>query len=456
MKTKLKIDVCKLSVFIVISGCIGYLIYLLLKYLYFPYFNSVIKFENGAISLISQSDKGTSLIGDWGTFGDFIGGTLNPILTFISVCLILFTVYQNKKALDFNSEELALSRKAQQDSAKSQQLIQKTQNLQQFDSLFFSLLDQFKQQQDKLCTLNIDDESKVDQIYQSVFVKHYLDSTYHKRARLLQYHELNQYFICLFQLFKLINTRINRSPNDNEKIEEWGDYALEKQYANILRALIPQKLQQLLFLNVCMEFDEYKWYLSYYSFLEHMPFHNLGKSDDILCIDILLIIKEFKFNGNLPRGDFQIFGNSLYFNMLLNESCYADFIESDENICSLLDFMQNKFLTFHEIICFFENEKNPFLLNQPAYQVVVIINEGNNLRIIFGENRELNEVDKSELDREFIVPYSKIYFDRYGLKFEIGNDSRLALLGTKNMTIVKERAKKVCYSEKIIIKENPL
>lgn len=32
-----------------------------------------------------------------------------------------------------------------------------------------------------------------------------------------------------------------------KKIEEWGDYALEKQYANILRALIPQKLQQLLF-----------------------------------------------------------------------------------------------------------------------------------------------------------------------------------------------------------------
>ena len=87
---------------------------------------------------------------------------------------------------------------------------------------------------------------------------------------------------------------------------------------------------------------------------------------------------------------------------------------------------------------------------------MVIINEGNNLRIILGENRELNEVDKSELDREFVVPYSKIYFDRYGLKFEIGNDSRLALLGTKNMTIVKERAKKVCYSEKIIIKENPL
>ncbi|MGZ7881693.1 putative phage abortive infection protein [Acinetobacter soli] len=455
-QTKLKIDICKLSVFIVILGYIGYLIFLLLKYLYFPYFNSVIKLENGSISLITQSNNNSALISDWGTFGDFIGGTLNPILTFISVCLILFTVYQNKKALDFNSEELALSRKAQQDSAKSQRLIQKTQNLQQFDSLFFSLLDQFKQQQDKLCTLNVDDESKVDQIYQSVFVKNCLDNIYHKRAILLQYHELNQYFICLFQLFKLINTRINRSSNDNEKIEEWGDYALEKQYANILRALIPQKLQQLLFLNVYVEFDEYKWYLSYYNFLEHMPFHNLEKSDDTLCIDILLIIKGFKFKDNLPSGEFQIFGNSLYFNMLLNESCYADFIESDENIFSLLDFMKNKFLDFHEIICFFENEKNPFLLNQPAYQVVVIIIEDNNLRIMFGESHELNEVDKSELVREVVVPYSKIYFDRYGLKFEIGNDSRLALLGTKNMPIVKERAKKVCYSKKIIIKENPL
>lgn len=109
-----------------------------------------------------------------------------------------------------------------------------------------------------------------------------------------------------------------------------------------------------------------------------------------------------------------------------------------------------------KLFVFFENEKNPFLLNQPAYQVVVIINEGNNLRIILGENCELNEVDKSELDREFVVSYiSKIYFDRYGLKFEIGNDSRLALLGTKNMMIVKERAKSLLF-EKIIIKKNPL
>lgn len=157
-------------------------------------------FENGPLSHpIANNDY----VATWGAFGDFIGGTLNPILTFFSICLILLTVYQNKKALDFNSEELALSRKAQQDSAKSQQLIQKTQNLQQFDSLFFSLLNQFKHQQDVLCSLNEESKSKVDKIYRSIFVEDYKAELEEKRHNLLQYQELNQYFICLFQVFYL-------------------------------------------------------------------------------------------------------------------------------------------------------------------------------------------------------------------------------------------------------------
>lgn len=325
-------------------------------------------FENGPLSHpIANNDY----VATWGAFGDFIGGTLNPILTFFSICLILLTVYQNKKALDFNSEELALSRKAQQDSAKSQQLIQKTQNLQQFDSLFFSLLNQFKHQQDVLCSLNEESKSKVDKIYRSIFVEDYKAELEEKRHNLLQYQELYQYFICLFQLFKLINTKINRSSNETEKIEEWGDYILEKQYTNILRSIIPPKLQQLLFLNAYTEFDEYRWYLSYYSFLEHMPFKKLERGDE-LCIDLLVITKFYKLDSGLLNGEFQVFGKSIYFDALLNRSCYLDFIESDELFFGSWEFIENKFLNFNEIVCFFNPVELSDLSSMDCYEYIFI------------------------------------------------------------------------------------
>lgn len=149
-QTKLKIDLCKITVLIIIVGGIGYLLFLLLDRLYFPYFESVISFDNGKIALISQPNEGANLIGDWGTFGDFIGGTLNPILTFISICLILYTVYQNKKALDFNSEELNLSRIAHQESASAQDELQKITRLQQVDNLFLNLITSLQHRQQEI------------------------------------------------------------------------------------------------------------------------------------------------------------------------------------------------------------------------------------------------------------------------------------------------------------------
>lgn len=148
-QTKLKIDLCKITVLIIIVGGIGYLLFFLLDRLYFPYFESVISFDNGKIALISQPNEGANLIGDWGTFGDFIGGTLNPLLTFISICLILYTVYQNKKALEFNSQELSLSRLAHQDSAAAQIELQEASKLQQVDNLFLNLITslQYRQQE---------------------------------------------------------------------------------------------------------------------------------------------------------------------------------------------------------------------------------------------------------------------------------------------------------------------
>lgn len=57
--------------------------------------------------------------GDWGTFGDFIGGTLNPILSFLALIVLLRTYAMQREELKKTEE---------------------TQKRQQFESTFFELL----------------------------------------------------------------------------------------------------------------------------------------------------------------------------------------------------------------------------------------------------------------------------------------------------------------------------
>lgn len=47
---------------------------------------------------------------DWGVFGDFIGGTANPILSFLTIVLLSITIILQAKQLTISSNELRLSR----------------------------------------------------------------------------------------------------------------------------------------------------------------------------------------------------------------------------------------------------------------------------------------------------------------------------------------------------------
>jgi hypothetical protein len=50
---------------------------------------------------------------DWGTFGDFVGGTLNPLIAF-------FAFYWLTKSIRIQKQELSETKKALQDSSESQ------------------------------------------------------------------------------------------------------------------------------------------------------------------------------------------------------------------------------------------------------------------------------------------------------------------------------------------------
>ncbi|TCS32906.1 hypothetical protein EDC30_11917 [Paucimonas lemoignei] len=46
----------------------------------------------------------------WGQFGDFIGGTVNPLLSFLSLIALIFTVVLQTRQLEHSREELANSK----------------------------------------------------------------------------------------------------------------------------------------------------------------------------------------------------------------------------------------------------------------------------------------------------------------------------------------------------------
>jgi uncharacterized membrane protein len=50
----------------------------------------------------------------WGQFGDYIGGTLNPILSFLALLALLLTIVLQSYELRLTRQEMELSRVAQQ------------------------------------------------------------------------------------------------------------------------------------------------------------------------------------------------------------------------------------------------------------------------------------------------------------------------------------------------------
>lgn len=80
----------------------------------------------------------------WGQFGDFIGGTANPILSFITLILLALTLGLQNRQLNISSRELELSRKELeltrqelQRSAQAQELSEKALKA-QAESAFLS------------------------------------------------------------------------------------------------------------------------------------------------------------------------------------------------------------------------------------------------------------------------------------------------------------------------------
>lgn len=81
---------------------------------------------------------------EWGQFGDYFGGTINPLLGFASFIALLITIVYQAKGLKLSSEELKLSTEELKNSAKALSAQNKAIELQSFEQTFFSWLNTYR------------------------------------------------------------------------------------------------------------------------------------------------------------------------------------------------------------------------------------------------------------------------------------------------------------------------
>ena len=264
----------------------------------------------------------------WGQFGDYLGGTLNPLLAFFFFFALLFTIFIQLKQLDFSDKqlkrtvdelnlsrtELALTRTELARSADAQsgskQVMEEqllTQSLQQFDSTFFAMLRELNNLLLDLEKSGQGYESKLTKCHNAV-INESCNSIQTQIIELLKDREISRFFMLLFQLLKIIDNKID----DNIYLKT-DKLVTKKMYSNIVRASIPEKAMQLLMINVLHEnFKPYKDLVEKFAFFEHTSFFKNER------YNLLLINIAFHFNASA-------FDNGQYLSSLNENYIYSKF-----------------------------------------------------------------------------------------------------------------------------------
>ncbi len=209
----------------------------------------------------------------WGTFGDYLGGTLNPIISFLALIGLLYTIHQQAQEMQATREEL-------EQAAEQQRRQADIFNLQQFESTFFSLLEQHNKVVERIEVESIYKElhniynKKIDQITTHKPSEELSNS--HAIKSINQHYELKSYFNLLFQILKFISISLSKNSESNnsedskitikdfdsdnkrskEKLSHEYINPQERMYSDILRSFIPNIILKLLALN-CLTIDKF-------------------------------------------------------------------------------------------------------------------------------------------------------------------------------------------------------
>lgn len=191
-----------------------------------------------------------SVIEHMGTFGDFLGGTLGPVLLFaVFIALLATIVLQLKESKETRTE----LKKSSETQASQSDALEKSQ----FEATFFALLDQHNTALEKL------QAAKLTHVSKNVFAAKSLDEAKQKLEENERFS--GQYLRVLQQLLKFVDSN-----------------ATDKQmYADLVRSFVGYEAAQLVAVQAYGD-DSYKALLEKYAFLQQMPFDGAGNQDALL------------------------------------------------------------------------------------------------------------------------------------------------------------------------------
>ncbi len=222
---------------------------------------------------------------EWGAFGDFIGGTLNPMFAFLSLIAIIYTIKIQTEELEYTKEELEKSRIAQEKQSKSFQIQNNSIKQQTFENTFFRLLEHHNSLIDELY-------KETDELYNKIVIKG------DNNKIIINFLENNKgivktYFMTLYQLLKFINDEEKKFLKDTISFNP-------KLYTNIIRATFDDALLCLLAFNCNIkDFEKFKKLIEKYNFLEHLNIEFVNeKGHELKVIDALFMFEKSIFGDN--------------------------------------------------------------------------------------------------------------------------------------------------------------
>ncbi|PPC01560.1 putative phage abortive infection protein [Acinetobacter pittii] len=239
----------------------------------------------------------------WGTFGDFVGGTLNPVLAALafywltsSIRLQIQELRDTRIVLQESAEHQKIIAELDEKNVNTQQEILKLQKsslemqieasqqqqqqiaIQNFENIFFELLKTkneaiqgiyFKTRRGSYSTGNIEVETVYGKEAINLHLKYFSE---HVSGSWKKYYEsmlistFSSYFRVCYQIVRLIDS--NTTLREIDKIENKPFSNKQKQYFDIFKATLQQAELEALFYNCLNGYSKYKRILEKYGIFE--------------------------------------------------------------------------------------------------------------------------------------------------------------------------------------------
>lgn len=203
------------------------------------YIKTYVDFEHNYLTWIHNpdNDEVMSRAEALGLSGDFLGGVLNPILSFFSFLALLFTLRLQRRELTATMEELKKSTEAAQSNVRlfTEQI--QAQRLDAFENTFFSLLKVFNTAFEKMNEPAPAEGSTpaASPLQLLIAQAHSAEDLEAARKLLMADHsEIDHFISILFEMLKFID---HKFPHDGLAHDVHNDRMF---YANILKAIINQ------------------------------------------------------------------------------------------------------------------------------------------------------------------------------------------------------------------------